>query len=806
MIIQITTVRNEHSLIRELLPIWKNYADGFIFLADTCTDNTVEYLKQVKDEFNILEILESNTINDDLKIETDFRQQLFDAGRKYSDKIICLDADEYLDGSMSKEELEALLDTNQDTVFHLKWIQYTSVASIRVDGPWAENYKDRIGAYSSDCKFAKAQNHSTHLPIPAKQQVIDPQTLFVAHLQWLDKNHVGIKQYYWKVFDYVNHKVHGVDVVAPAAYDASVNDFNWQEEYFPYKLKIREDIFEEEPNSKNYRVEWIQQKIKQHDIPNLGDWGMNIHDRVPMYVCTAADAKHYPLLLNLIGSLHRFHFSDIEKILVYDLGLEPAQLQELSNIKRVFVREVEKTNPDILNDILTNETKVVKGSFSWKPVVLKSALDECPYVLYADAGTTILKPIGNVFKHIIQNGYLLFDCGWPIKRMTTQYVIHQLDLTSESNKHILDDTSLGVDAGFQGVSRSMLKDYVLPAYEMTRDIRNFLDDKTCPEGFGFGRHDQTIYSIFAKKLNLDVQRHDSDEVECNLTVDGNKQKFHLTHTLQRITPNAAVFRSRWSMSYDGYKAHMSFIKRNYIVSCITAIGNLSTYEKFIDTYFDNIQQQDNFDRLEFVIVYSEWSSKFDQYKHLTNVRFIQEDRQLGVYNAWNIGIKNATAEYVTNWNVDDLRYPINNKIKYDLLAGDLSIDLAYNHYVAVTQDQLEAGTDLDTIPTQDYPDNYHLHVDVACMAGPDPLWRKSCHLFYGLFDYENYTIIADWEMWIRMSRCGLKMKLVPYTLCIYVDHNDTVSKSSDAKLEEQKVKLAKQYTNGSRQRTHSKSL
>ena len=92
------------------------------------------------------------------------------------------------------------------------------------------------------------------------------------------------------------------------------------------------------------------------------------------------------------------------------------------------------------------------------------------------------------------------------------------------------------------------------------------------------------------------------------------------------------------------------------------------------------------------------------------------------------------------------------------------------------------------------------------MAGPDPLWRKSCHLFYGLFDYENYTIIADWEMWIRMSRCGLKMKLVPYTLCIYVDHNDTVSKSSDAKLEEQKVKLAKQYTNGSRQRTHSKSL
>ena len=51
MIIQISMVRDEVSLIKELLPIWNQYADGFVFLLDRCTDNTLDYLNQVKREF-----------------------------------------------------------------------------------------------------------------------------------------------------------------------------------------------------------------------------------------------------------------------------------------------------------------------------------------------------------------------------------------------------------------------------------------------------------------------------------------------------------------------------------------------------------------------------------------------------------------------------------------------------------------------------------------------------------------------------------------------------------------------------------
>lgn len=786
--------RNESPLIKELLPIWKKYADGFVFLLDRNTDDTLGYLNSVKDQYNILEILETDPTkgNTECPIETDVRQLLFDTAKKYSNKIICLDADEYLDGSLSKNELESLLDNSRDTVFHLKWVQYTSVNTIRVDGPWKNNLKDRIGVYNSDCKFEHTQMHSTHLPFPPHQLVIPPEKLFIAHLQWLDKTYVAIKQYYWKVEDYVNNKLYGVKVAGNDAYDGSVNNFDWEEEYFPYNLKIREDLFEDLSNNQNYRLSIIKERTKIHNIPNLGDWGLNIHNSIPMYFCTAADSKHYPILLNLIGSLHKHNFYDIENILVYDLGLSEIQKKELLNIKKVSVCDVEKVNPSILTNLETGVNRSVKGLFSWKPVIIKDALDKHPYILYLDAGTTIQKPLNDLFKHISQNGYLFFDCGASIKWMTTKYLINKLNLNSDENKGLLDDNTLGIDAGFQGVSRKIYDSYVLPMYEFSKDIQNFTDDGTCPDGWGTGRHDQTLFSILVKQLGFDVQIHDNPNIECNLLVDNNKKKFHITHSPDTVSPETTIFRSRWNISYPSYKKYIANMRTKYKISVITAIGPLVQYENFIPNYFSNIQEQVNFKSIEFIIIYSEWSKLFDEFAKFENIRFIKEDERLGVYNAWNIGIRNSTTEYITNWNVDDIRFDINTVLKYNLLSKNYDIDLVYNYYTATTLENYNK-LDIENLDYISYPDNFHTQVLSMCMAGPDPMWRKSAHLFIGYFDYENYSIIGDWEMWVRMAFRGMAFKLLPQVLAIYIDHVNTVSNSDNSKLEMQKSKLQNQY-------------
>jgi hypothetical protein len=792
MIVQITMVRNERPLLEKMLPIWKKFADAFVFMVDTSTDGTLEYLNSIKHQYNILDILEYNEQVDQLRVETDNRQLLFNTARAYSNKIICLDADEYLDGELSKLELTNLLDSSPDTVFYLQWIQYTSINSIRVDGPWKNNYKDRIGSYKQDCAFTYAQMHSTHLPIPTNQQAIDPSKLFIAHLQWLDKNFAAIKQYYWKIVDYVNQKQHNIEVTGISAYDISVADFNWEEEYFPYQLKIPADLFEDFLNQDNYRLKYIIEQSQLHNIPNLGDWGYNFKDSIPMNFCTAADDKHYPLLLNMIGSIHHHNFYDTVEIRVYDLGLTTLQKAELANLKKVKICEIEMTNPQLLTYIETGMNRQVRGLFAWKSVLIKDSLDHHDYVLYLDAGTTILKPLNQLFKHIKQNGYLLFDCGHSIKKMTTDYLINKFDLLSQDKQWILEETTFGIDAGFMGISREIYDEFVLPMYEYSKDMLNFTDNGTCPDGWGYGRHDQTLFSILARKNNYNLIYHDNKENECYLIVDNNKIPFHITHTSQWVTDQTTIFRSRWNINYTNYKQYTASTKRLFKLSVITAIGSLSKYDKFLPNYFSNITNMIGYNMTEFIIVYNEWSPLFDKYINSPNFKFIKDTEQTGVYNAWNIGIKHATSEYVTNWNIDDIRFEINNIIKYDLLSKNPEIDLVYSYYLGVFDNELDT-VDLKTKKPIEYPDNFHEQVLLCCMAGPDPMWRKSAHMFVGLFD-PSYNIIGDWEMWVRMAAYGMKFKLIPYSLGIYVDHDNTISKSNFEELDKQKLRLQQQYS------------
>jgi hypothetical protein len=277
MIVQITRTRDELYLLKEMLPIWKKYADGFVFMIDSCTDGTYEYLIENKEKFNILSIIEINKTDNVLDIESDDRQLLFDEAFKHSEKILCLDTDEYLDGTMTKQELESILDQHVDTLFYLSWIQYTGKNTIRVDGKWSNHLCDRIASYSGRCIFKSRQMHSEHIPTPSKLAQITPPHLFVSHLQWLDKQSVAIKQYYWKVVDYVNKMRYSTDVIDVKEYDKSVSDFKWSEVSIPFDLKVDVGIYSSQNPFDGYKYKFIRESVDKYNIPNLNDWGMGIH-------------------------------------------------------------------------------------------------------------------------------------------------------------------------------------------------------------------------------------------------------------------------------------------------------------------------------------------------------------------------------------------------------------------------------------------------------------------------------------------------------------------------------------------------
>lgn len=270
--------RNELFLIKEMLPIWQKYADGFVFMDDMSDDGTYEYLTENKQKFNILNILRTNRSENYLIIESEIRQKLFDEAFKYSGNLLCLDTDEYLDGIIGKEQLEEILNHNKNKLIHLQWIQYVGKNEIRVDGPWGTNYKDRLGSYDHRALFKQAQMHSEHMPRPGSEGSISVPHLFIAHLQWLDKKTVAVKQYFWKITDYVNNKKFNAQITPTSAYDASVNNFNWDIRLFEFPLKIRPDVYSLHNIENSYKFKFIRDNIKKYNIPNLNDWGMNIHE------------------------------------------------------------------------------------------------------------------------------------------------------------------------------------------------------------------------------------------------------------------------------------------------------------------------------------------------------------------------------------------------------------------------------------------------------------------------------------------------------------------------------------------------
>ena len=131
MIVQITMIRDELFLIKEMMPHWQKHADAFVFMDDRSTDGTYEYLMENKEKFNILSVIPSNQTSSELYIESDSRQRLYDEALKHSGNILCLDADEYLDGNIQKAQLENILENNKDTIIYLRWIQYTGKNQIR---------------------------------------------------------------------------------------------------------------------------------------------------------------------------------------------------------------------------------------------------------------------------------------------------------------------------------------------------------------------------------------------------------------------------------------------------------------------------------------------------------------------------------------------------------------------------------------------------------------------------------------------------------------------------------------------------
>ena len=273
------------------------------------------------------------------------------------------------------------------------------------------------------------------------------------------------------------------------------------------------------------------------------------------YFCTVANKRYFTHLLNLIGSIHKHNFKQLGHIAVFDLGLDPEQIDILKSIDKLSINYLQPTNPDMLTVFNTiPEGKPVPGWYSWKPVAIKQAFDIFPpkaSFLFIDAGTTVLKNLSDLFASINHVGYFFHNgWNWPLNKSTTQFVTHAFNLNQTPNGLLLTDKAYHLEAGLMGLSSQIYDSFVMPVYELSKDIRYFIDDGSCPDGFGYGRHDQTIYSIYAHLNNYTIHNHFKDHFEpFVLPLIDKEIPFHVASLTQWMTPTSAICATR----HDLYK-------------------------------------------------------------------------------------------------------------------------------------------------------------------------------------------------------------------------------------------------------------
>lgn len=290
------------------------------------------------------------------------------------------------------------------------------------------------------------------------------------------------------------------------------------------------------------------------------------NSKVFHYYCTVADDRHYTMVINLIGSIHKRDFDHLDEIAVFDIGFTQEQVATLESFAKTKVYKVEEKHPDLCKYFQTNEAgRTVRGWYAWKPVVLKQALEKYPYFLYLDAGTLVLKSPDNLFKHIAQNGYYLMNIApHSIESTSTKAVIERVisKFPKDQQEYLLKSDTPMIDAGFQGISKMIYENYVLPMYQHASDITLFEDDGSARLGFGQARYDQTLFSIYAhaSKLNLNCQDW------THLKINNEDIAFHSHWNHHEVNNETVIYRSRVDYHYDGDQTPFIHKKNKPIVT------------------------------------------------------------------------------------------------------------------------------------------------------------------------------------------------------------------------------------------------
>jgi len=222
-----------------------------------------------------------------------------------------------------------------------------------------------------------------------------------------------------------------------------------------------------------------------------------------------------------------------------------------------------------------------------------------------------------------------------------------------------------------------------------------------------------------------------------------------------------------------------------IVSVITPVFNR---EKTIGRAIKSLQAQ-TFQEYEHIIINDVSTDSTEQIvKEYQNndyrIKYIRLDYNktddcYGAAKARNVGIKQAKGKYLAFLDSDDTFEPTKLEKQLSLFNRlPQSYSMIYSGFNYVAEDK--PSTKYMLLPSKKGDLSHEiLYSNIAGTL--QPLVKRSAVIKAGLFD-EKMPSCQDWDLWIRVARCG-KFDFVPEALSNAYIHGNQISSSTVKKLE-----------------------
>lgn len=217
---------------------------------------------------------------------------------------------------------------------------------------------------------------------------------------------------------------------------------------------------------------------------------------------------------------------------------------------------------------------------------------------------------------------------------------------------------------------------------------------------------------------------------------------------------------------------------------VSLISSIFSGDEFIDGFLENASGFNGYSQCQHFLIRAgsrgrELEKLIPYVQEHPNTVLINLEKDPGLYEVWNTGVRLSTAKYVSNANLDDRRSPDQLTTLVQVLEVEPTVDVV-SSALRVTQDKnlrWEDSTACEVWPKAGpqgfYAASELFRVQSGSLLSRNlphcmPVWRKSLHAAVGDFDEGLYGPSADWAFWLRAATKRAGFYLVPEPLGVYL--------------------------------------